>query len=402
MSRNVFFIGSFYPIDRENEIRSDSKTGLDYAANNFQWALISGLDEFYSNLKLISEPNIGAFPFNYKKLFFRKSIFRHKDNSSDDYCLSFINFPILKLLFKRISLFNFLKNNIDRNNEGTIIIYGLHSPFLNAAVKIKNKNKKIKLCVVVPDLPQFMSENKNFIYLFLKRIDDFFIKKCLKEIDSFVLLNELMVDELKVNNRPWVLIEGIYKVEEKEIIKDSKEKNKTILYTGNLDERYGIKILVDAFSLIQDKSYRLWIRGNGSSLNYVKEKAKTDYRIQYFEQMSKNELSMLQHRATVLINPVPSFQDFTKYFFPSKTMDYLASKTPTIMTKIEGVPKEYFEYVYLIESENAEGVKETIIKVCNKDEKELVEFGKKAANFIIEKKNHIVQAKKVFDMLNQI
>ena len=41
---NIVFIGSVYPLDRENEIRQNSKCGLDNASNNFQWALLAGLD----------------------------------------------------------------------------------------------------------------------------------------------------------------------------------------------------------------------------------------------------------------------------------------------------------------------------------------------------------------------
>ncbi|WP_396186350.1 glycosyltransferase [Flavobacterium sp.] len=398
---NVFFIGCFYPEIRENQIRQDSKISLDYAANNFQSALIAGLDHYYANLKLITQPNIGAYPSTYKKLFFKQTVFSH-NGKSNDYCLGFVNIPYFKLISKKNSLLKHLKKQLVPSADTTLIIYNLHSPFLKAAMELKKTRKNLKICLVVPDLPQFMSENNNPIYLFLKRIDKNLLNKYLEYVDSFVLLNESMVHELKVKNRPWVLIEGIYKSENEIKIQVKKEVYKTILYTGNIDERYGIKTLVDAFGLIKNPNYRLWIRGSGSSLSYVKNAAMNDSRIIYFDQMSKDELIALQKKATILINPVSSSQEFTKCFFPSKTMDYMASCTPTLMTRLQGVPNEYYNYVYTIEDEDANGIKNAILDVCNKEVEELNLFGEKAANFIFENKNHLIQVKKIYEMLKKI
>ena len=83
-------------------------------------------------------------------------------------------------------------------------------------------------------------------------------------------------------------------------------------------------------------------------------------------------------------------------------MEYLASGTPCIMHKLPGVPEEYFEYVYLSEKEDAEGLKDTIINVLNKTQNELDEFGRKASEFILQNKNPIAQVKKIYDMINTL
>ena len=62
--------------------------------------------------------------------------------------------------------------------------------------------------------------------------------------------------------------------------------------------------------------------------------------------MSREELLKMERRATVMINPTPARLNFTKYFFPSKTMEYLASGTPTVMYRLGCMPKEYDDYVY--------------------------------------------------------
>ena len=108
----------------------------------------------------------------------------------------------------------------------------------------------------------------------------------------------------------------------------------------------------------------------------------------------------MQQQATVLINPRSSKGEYTKYSFPSKTMEYLASGTPTIMCHLPAIPQEYDEYLYYITDESAEGIKSKLIEVCEKPQQELEEFGQKAAEFIKTQKNAFVQAQKVKEMLD--
>ena len=53
---------------------------------------------------------------------------------------------------------------------------------------------------------------------------------------------------------------------EKGIVNKSE---KTILYTGSLASRYGIKNLINSFPLINDKEYSLWICGANK---FIKQK----------------------------------------------------------------------------------------------------------------------------------
>ena len=115
--------------------------------------------------------------------------------------------------------------------------------------------------------------------------------------------------------------------------------------------------------------------------------------------MSAKELSELQKKATVLINPVKPAEEYTRYFFPSKTMEYLASGTPTIMYKLDCLPHDYYNHIYFVENETVEGLRNTIINVCSKPKEELKAFGKQASEFILEKKNPTAQASKMLDMI---
>jgi glycosyltransferase involved in cell wall biosynthesis len=394
----IVFVGSVYPLEREEEIRRNSRAGIDNAANNLQWALLTGLDHFYPDTEVLTQPCIGTFPLKYRRVLFKGSGFSHKPGARD-HCLGFINLPLVKHLVKEIELFKILKKNTGHLKETTIIIYGVHSPYLKAVTQLKGKHKNIKICQIVPDLPQFMSESRNPIYRLLKCFDAILINNYLKKVDSFVLLSDHMAPALNVGNRPWTRVEGIF--EQKHVTEHAEKENyKTILYTGTLAQRYGIINLLDAFDAIKNPDYRLWICGEGKCRGEIQKRAGSDRRIKYFGQQTRASVSVLQKRATVLVNPRTPEKDYTKYSFPSKTMEYLASGTPCIIYGLEGIPEEYFHYCFVINNENRDGLKEMIVNVCEKDPAELEALGKKAYEFILKNKNPISQVKKICDLIN--
>lgn len=93
-----------------------------------------------------------------------------------------------------------------------------------AAVQLKKERVKVKLCVIATDLPQYMSESKNPVYLLLKKLDAVLIDKLIKEIDSFVLLSKHMTDYIDVSNKCWARMEGIYKPSGESISVDKEIK----------------------------------------------------------------------------------------------------------------------------------------------------------------------------------
>ena len=394
----ILFLSGLFPEQSKDEILNQSKGVIQFAANSLQWNFVKGFDNFIKT-DIISLPFIGSFPFLYKKIYLRSIKFEHIIGA-DDICLSFINLPLLKQFFRYSSAKKELVKRLSNSNEDVLIfIYSVNSPFLKAVVDVKNKFPNIKIILIVPDLPEFMSDSKNVFYKFLKKIDSKVIKSCLKKVDSFVLLTDTMADALNVT-KPWVRVEGIF-----DNSSDTKESRvsdeiKTILYTGTLAKRYGIKNLVDAFNLIDSINYRLLICGEGDYRNEIELNAQKDFRIRYLGQLPNDQILELQRKATVLVNPRTSEGNYTKYSFPSKTMEYLASGTPTILYKLDGIPEEYFPYCYIPNDESILSLKEIIIKVCEKPKEELEKFGNSAKIFVHENKNPKAQVSKIISMLN--
>lgn len=397
---NVIFLGGLFPPQYVKEIEKNSKGVIQNAANLLQWSFVKGLGNFYKT-EIITLPYIGAFPFLYKKIFIPNIKFNHISESSD-ISLNFFNLLLVKHFFRyKNAKRELIKRLYNTSEQTTIIIYSIHSPFLLAAIHAKKKFPQVRICLIVPDLPEYMSDNKNIFYLSFKKLDSYFINNALNEIDSYVVLSDEMVNALRIRDKPWVRIEGIFEKQE-DISLPEKDENKVILYSGTLARRYGCMNLVEAFSKIELQNYQLWICGEGDTRKEIEQLAAINKKIKYFGQLPQEEVFKLQKRATILVNPRTSEGEFTKYSFPSKTMEYLASGTPTILHRLPGIPDEYFQFCYIAEEENSEGLKKKIIEVCEKSQTELQNFGKIAQDFILNTKNAVAQIEKVSKMIESL
>ena len=77
----------------------------------------------------------------------------------------------------------------------------------------------------------------------------------------------------------------------------------------------------------------------------------------------------------------------------------MASGTPLLTTKLPGMPKEYYPFVFLFEQETVEGYANAIAKVLSHSEQELIKFGLKGREFVLKTKNNIQQGKRMCDFI---
>ncbi len=220
----------------------------------------------------------------------------------------------------------------------------------------------------------------------------------MSRVDGFVFLTSAMNKRINYRNKPFIIMEGLADIcmSEKKDHKLNESRHKTILYSGGLNEKDGIKELIEAFSGLSGGEYRLWIYGNGKLVNKIREYALKDPRITFFGYVNNSIIINAQLEATVLVNPRFSHEEYTKYSFPSKIIEYMASGTPLLTTKILGMPEEYYDYVFLIEKESVDGYRRAMKSILNKPREELLEFGARANKFILNRNNNKLQASRFY------
>ena len=131
----------------------------------------------------------------------------------------------------------------------------------------------------------------------------------------------------------------------------------------------------------------------------IKDYSKKDYRIQYLGLLSRSEVISWQKKATVLVNPRHANEEYTRYSFPSKTIEYLASGTPIVMFRLGCMTEEYDSYIFYADSDTIEGLRDKLIEICNMPKDDLKKFGERARNFILTKKTPKAQCQKILNLM---
>lgn len=387
---NLLFIGPFCPAEKQDYIKTISSY-FDYPANVLESALINGFDSL-SSVGIVSSLRLVT-----RKFFVPEYRFYHSASSKfEDVVLSFYNIPYCDKLLNDKRKFKEVKNQDFRPD--IIFVYSSRLEDIKAARLLKRKYPKAVALVMITDLAQFMRDSPGFVYRILKAYEKNLCDKCMKEsIDGYVLLSEHMKEHLPIENKPYIVVEGIFHPEEYTISVSKKANEKVIMYSGNLDSRYGLLDLLYAFKMIEDDNYRLWICGVGNTDNDFKEASIKDSRVVYMGALHRSKVLELQKQATLLVNPRHSNENYTKYSFPSKTMEFMASGTPTLMSPLMSLPAEYKEHVYLFDDESASGMARAMQNICNKPKEELNRFGCNASEFILKNKTANIQCKRIVD-----
>ena len=388
------YLGCFLSPSVELEYLQTSKNQYVISASTFQRALISSFKKL-KDITIINAPDIGSWPK-------RSSWFHFKARKEILEGVSCTHVPFLNLTYyKQYSICNSLSNELNKwakreHGDKLIIVYSLIYPYIKAAVNIKRNYPNTKICCIVLDLPEYFNDCNSLLSNLTSKTRE--IYKLTSEIDSFVLLTKQMSDVLNTQERPWLLMEGIYKPVDVEV---QNKQTKTILYTGKLDSRFGLRDLVDSFLCISDKDARLWICGNGADQDYVEQATKIDPRITYYGVVRQDEVFKMQRQASILVNPRRPEGEYTKYSLPSKTMEYLASGTPTVMFHLPGMPNEYLPYIEIIDDKSPSGLKDSLEKMLACSQQELDEIGSKARDFIMRNKTADVQMKRFSQFIEE-
>ena len=398
---NVIFLGGIFPSELKDTITANSMGPMANANNALQWALVSGLGQLCKSLEVVALPQVGAYPRRYKSLFVDGQRVAFPNGVKGE-SVGFFNLAGVKHWSRYRGALRALTSRIEQTPAAppVLIIYDLHAPFLKAATAVKKRYPGVAICVVVPDLPGFTGGATSVLHKMFYHIEGRSRAASYDAIDSYVLLSKHMVELLPVGERPWVVVEGIFDSVSSDASPDAPRdpELRTVFYSGALDRRNGLPELLDAFRRIAGKNYRLVLCGDGDMRDDVQAAASADSRIIFKGQIARSEVLALQRQATLLVNPRPPDAEFTRYSFPSKTMEYLASGVPVLMHQLEGVPDEYYEHCYCIEGGDGATLAQSIATICETAEEELAARGAAARAFVLQRKNPVVQCSKILDL----
>jgi len=390
---DICFLGGMYPKEIEKELYANSRWGICYAANIHQWRLLDGFEQNHANITVITAPFLSTYLRGYKKLYVPKCSFGSKGNyRSVGYRNIFLLGNVQSQIYKELEHWYSSTNGASK----CILIYCLEGAIMKAALQLRNQHPDVKLCQMIPDLPEDMAANWLYKALGFKKRSKEFIYSSMPKMDMFVYLSKHMNEAIGNTTKPYIVSEGVY--EDTGVYTIEEKLKNTILYTGNLNKKYGIEHLVESFKLLGE-GYKLYVRGDGDMVDYVKTEAASHPGIEYLPRMDYEDLKKLQRQVSVLVNPVLPTETFTRNFFPSKTMEYLASGTPVVMYRLGGVPDEYYDYIHTPEDLSIEALSQLLKIICDLSTEESRKYGTKSREFILSRKSAKVMTREILDFI---
>lgn len=398
--RQIIFLGGIFTPAQTQFVQANSKGVIQNAADGLQKEFLEGLQQQGRTIVAVNLPFVGSFPHRFTHPLFPAS--REQLQSTPIIGRGFINLPFLKLVSRYWSA---LTGLVKAGRSGAdVVVYSAHLPFLLSALTYRAFTGGTKVCLIVPDLPEYMGEG-GLAYRAFKAVDTKLFYFLSRRVDSFVLLTRFMADRLELRPEQYVVVEGIAAPASGNPTPseqaDDDADTCVFLYTGTLAARYGIVNLVTAFRSLSDPKIRLWISGDGDSRNAVVAAAAADSRIRYFGQVSREKARELQAQATVLVNPRKPEGIYTKYSFPSKTLEYMTTGRPVLMYHLDGIPDDYLPFFLSPKAVSIEGLAEAMQSTAAADSASLRQLGEAARNFVLTHKVAGAQASKVVDLLDR-
>ena len=355
-----------------------------------------------NNLKIVSLYQQEYFP-KRKICFFRK---KYKYINKQIEYIKYINIPFIKEIFYfvntiiKILFWNFKTRKI----KNRYIFANLHYAPVSLGIVLTGKLLKIKKVIAFTDLSLYTySEEKiKKMKIYKKMVIKPYLKlinKLQKSYDLYILFSKQMNNIVNPNNKPFLVMEGIYNPEGLNLKK--VEKKHAITYAGKLNKEMGIKKILEIFKTIKDEKLELWLLGNGDMVDEIIENTKKDNRIKYLGFKERNEVFKYLKSSKLLINLRNPNDEYTKYSFPSKTFEYMVSGTPIISTKLEGIPEEYYKYIFSVPY-NDKLIKEKIEEILKIHKNKLEKLGNDAREFVLKNKSPEKQVQRIENFLAEM
>lgn len=386
----IIYVSTLISEKKMNYIISNSKSKPLQSVQKYHRLLCEGLVKNGVNVETLSAIPMSRKISN-KIIWFDK---KEKENGIIYNYLPFINIRFLRQIFISVSIFfNIIKECLKRDCE-TMFVCDILNTTISFITLMLSRVLRFKCLAIATDLPRDMGNEKS--------ISTKINVKLQSKYDGYVLLTEAMNNMINTKNKPYIIIEGIADIgmQEKNNNLQEKYNSKVCIYAGGLYKKYGIKSLIDAFLQLDMQDIELHLYGSGDLEKYIKEIE--DKRIKFLGVVQNDILVKEEIKSTLLINPRFTNEEYTKYSFPSKNMEYMASGTAVLTTKLPGMPREYCDYVYVIEDETIKGIKTSLYKVLSQNVEEINNKGILAKKFVIENKNNIVQAKKIISFMKKV
>lgn len=404
---NILYIGRFYPKGIIETIVSDTNGKVGFSNHNFEMSIIKGLSSQKGvNLRVLTAPMVYSYPHNNNKAFVKPIEY---DEAGVHYrSIGFCNIAGINLFTIKRSLTKAINKELNAFAEAEVnVIVNTPSLILSSALfdAAKCSPKHITTTLIVPDVPECMVEmsgSKSLKTRLVEKLNKRTAAMSMK-YDKYVYLTEAMNDFYHAEKDRFMVMEGLMDETKLGVTNHAINHDcgkEIILYTGTLRRIFGIMRLIEVFEQGQFENAELWICGSGECAAEIEQRASRNKQIVFYGLVDSKAALNLQSKATILANPRTSEGRYTKYSFPSKTIEYLLAGRSVIMNRLPGIPKEYDDYLYYPTDDSTDAWISKLREIMNMNSADRINKCKVAREFILSKKSASNQCRRIIEFIN--
>ena len=278
-------------------------------------------------------------------------------------------------------------------DKGSFVVCDSVDSFLSFSAALFSRFFRLKCVNIVTDF--LYKKNNESIVEKLSRIFFYYANSL---CTHYVFLTEQMNEALNKKNKKYIVMEGLVDYRTKETV---QKKNNVCLYTGSIEEKYGILNLVKAFKYLTGLDLVLNIysadKANSTFMNEVNSLPN----VNFMGYMETGEVANIQKKAIILVNPRSIEGEYTKFSFPSKTLEYMLSGGVVISSKLAGIPNDYKNHLIFFDSLDPKDIAEKIREIFSLNEKKKQQIGHANYCFVMKNKNNIIQTKRIIELITE-
>ncbi|MFG1779345.1 glycosyltransferase family 4 protein [Micromonospora sp. NPDC049048] len=392
----VVLLGFTVPDDLFAEVMARD-TIMAVQTHTFAWGLVRSLRAAGCPVSLLSAAPVSNWPGN-RQLRFRSGTFRQE--GVDGRLLGFVNLLGLKHLTRFLSVWRTGRRMLRGGKADVLLVHGVHSPFLWFAA-LCGRRLGVRVVPVLTDPPSVDLPTDGWLVRRLRRLDRALVRAALARCSGAVTLTDALGEDF-APDLPRLVMEGIFNPADPAVAATGRPTatgTREVVYAGGLSRAYGVDRLVEAFRALPGTDLRLRVYGRGELDGWLRDQAAADPRVAPPELLPREALLPRLARAAVLVNPRPVDQDFVRWSFPSKLIEYLSAGVPVVTTALPGIPDEYRPWLLFAETDTADGLREAVDRALRLGPAEHARIAHGGAAFVRETRGPSAQGRRMRDFL---
>ena len=183
------------------------------------------------------------------------------------------------------------------------------------------------------------------------------------DLSGYITLTSGLNELFNQHNRANFTLEGVLENRFKEV--DTNEYGKYLFYNGNLETKFGIYDLINAFKELNEPDLKLVITGYHEDKKKLEKAIQDNPNIINLGMLSIDEVLSFENNSVANISPRPYSEDFDRYLIPNHLIDYLGSKSITISVRNSKLQPLFEESAIWVNSSDKEDLIAGIKNVLN-------------------------------------